>query len=274
MALLKVPNHNFITMPVEKKERFVYTILLLKKIWERKKKYTMTEMRKKGISSSTLKLWAMIFMIIDHGAAVLLEGATGNGYIAYRVIRQGIGRLAFPIFCFFLVEGFQKTGNRQKYMGRLLLFTLLSEIPYDLAFYGSLFYPKDQNVFFTLLLGFCLLTGLEAAEKTIERIGLRILTYGVITLAVCLLAVGLRCDYDFKGILAIALLYLFRFNKTEQMLAGCAAFSWEITAPLAFIPLAFYNGKRGRERKYFFYIMYPLHLLLLYLIRLVIHFFS
>lgn len=254
----------------------------------------MIEMQKKGISSSTLKFWAMILMIIDHGASVLLgkflvengiydvgryelsyykellsAGTVGIAYIAFQIIRQGIGRLAFPVFCFFLVEGFQKTRNRQKYMGRLILFTLLSEIPYDLAFYESLFYPKDQNVFFTLLLGFCLLTGFEAAEKMIERVEIRFLTYGVITLIACLFAVGLQCDYDFKGILAIALLYLFRFNKTEQMLAGCVAFSWEITAPLAFIPIAFYNGKRGKSGKYFFYVMYPLHLWLLYLLRFV-----
>lgn len=255
----------------------------------------MIEMQKKGISGSSLKLFAMVVMIMDHGASVLLgkflvengiydvgryelsyykellaAGATGIAYIAYQVIRQGIGRLAFPVFCFFLVEGFQKTGNRRKYMRRLLLFAVLSEIPYNLAFHQSLFYWRDQNIFFTLLLGFCLLTGLEAAEKGIRRVEIRFLTYGVITLAACLLAVGLRCDYDFKGILAIALLYLFRFNKTEQLLAGCVAFSWEITAPLAFVPLACYNGKRGKAGKYLFYMMYPAHLLLLYLIRLMI----
>jgi hypothetical protein len=78
-----------------------------------------------------------------------------------------------------------------------------------------------------------------------------------------LLAELIGCDYGAKGIAAVALLYLFRRDKWEQIIAGCVAFLWEITAPLAFIPVAFYNGKKGLRLKYVFYLFYPLHLLLL-----------
>lgn len=254
----------------------------------------MTKAEGKGIDGSTLKLLAVAIMVIDHAALavfgeILLKsgitdvsryelsyyrellaagGGVGAAYILFQLMRRGIGRLAFPVFCFLLVEGFQKTGNRKRYAGRLFLFALLSEIPYDLFFYKQPFYSRDQNVFFTLLLGFLLLLGLREAERRIRNWEMRILTDFFLTAAFSVFAVWLQCDYDAKGIIAIALLYLFRADKKEQILAGCVAFVWEITAPLAFIPIAFYNGKRGNSGKYIFYLFYPVHLLVLYLIRI------
>ena len=72
------------------------------------------------------------------------------------------------------------------------------------------------------------------------------------------------CDYGGWGILAIAVLYLFRENKQLQILTGCVSFCWEMPAMLGFIPVAFYNGKRGLKLKYLFYVFYPVHLLILY----------
>lgn len=227
--------------------------------------------RVKGISGSTLKIIAMISMLTDHTALVLFGGimAAGlltesQGYTVYGIMRRLIGRLAFPIFCFLLVEGFQKTGNRAKYAGRLFLFALISEIPFNLAFYGSIREAGYQNVFFTLGLGLIMMIGMEELKKRCRNQWLAFLGEAFLAFFTALLAQLIHCDYGAKGIAAIALLYFFRRNKTEQLLAGCIAFLWEVTAPLAFIPIAFYNGKRGLRMKYVFYVFYPAHLLLLY----------
>lgn len=228
-------------------------------------------LKSKGLSGSTLKIIAMISMLTDHAAFILLSPViieNGACYVAYQVMRRLIGRIAFPIYCFLLVEGFQRTGSRKKYALRLLLFSLISEVPFDLAFYGKVFDKNHGNVFFTLLLAFLMLCIWEAAK---EKAKSPWLIWGIdiiVFLTAALSAEFIHCDYGAKGIAAIALLYMFRRRKTEQLIAGCVAFIWEITAPLAFIFVAFYNGKRGMKLKYIFYVFYPAHLLLLYVIHL------
>lgn len=249
-------------------------------------------LKNRGLSGSALKIIAMISMLADHTAYVLLgavlvengiysvgnlspdymkelieTGSIGVVYAAYQVMRRLIGRIAFPIYCFLLVEGFQKTGSRKKYALRLFLFALISEIPFDLAFYGKAFDWSHNNVFFTLCTAFLMMYLWETVR---ERIGEYRLALGagiVIFIAAAFFAEWIHCDYGAKGIAAVALLYLFRKNKTEQLIAGCVAFLWEITAPLAFVFVAFYNGKKGIKMKYVFYIFYPAHLLILYFLR-------
>ena len=189
-------------------------------------------------------------------------------YIAYLILREIIGRLAFPIFCFLLVEGFTKTSNRAKYAERLLFFAIVSEIPFNLVFsFGSISYSARQNTLFTLLLGFIMLWGMEEAEKHCTKMWVQWVLKAVLFFTAVILAEAvLRCDYGAYGIFAIAALYWFRWKKSEQLLVGCVAFSWELPATLAFIPIAFYNGKRGLKLKYIFYIFYPAHLLVLYLL--------
>ncbi len=128
------------------------------------------EMEKKsGLSGSTLKWIAIAAMFIDHVAAALLARliVTGQGnaplYGVYLAMRF-VGRLGFPIFCFLLVEGFQRTRDRWKYARRLGTFALVSEIPFDLAFNGQVLETAYQNVFFTLLLGLLLLCCLELPD--------------------------------------------------------------------------------------------------------------
>lgn len=248
-----------------------------------------------GISGSTLKMIAVVCMLVDHTAAIVLgyllmkngifyvgdvsphyiEGlirgdSIGWVYLAYQVMRRIIGRMAFPIYCFLLVEGFQRTGSRVKYAGRLFLFAVISEVPFNLAFAGKVFHSTYQNVFFTLLLGLLMIWGMEEIEKKCSSVLLKLAGWAVVFLAAAFLAETLYCDYGAHGMIAVALLYLFRKNKVEQIMAGCVAFLWEITAPLAFIFIALYNGKRGMQLKYFFYIFYPAHLLLLYLVTLLL----
>lgn len=135
------------------------------------------------LSGSTLKWIAIITMLIDHIGAVILEKGAIGAYnqqlstaLSYEatfqlfqidhIIRQ-IGRVAFPIFCFLLVEGFYHTSNRKKYALRLTLFALLSEIPFDIALNGAILEFSYQNVMVTMLLGFLTMWAMETVRQKI-----------------------------------------------------------------------------------------------------------
>jgi len=222
------------------------------------------------LSGSSLKIIAIVAMFIDHFAAsilyhgILIPAAPISQdspewfiYQIYNVMRF-IGRIAFPIFCFLLVEGFFHTSNRKKYALRLFLFALISEFPFDLAIFQTPMTWDYQNVFFTLLIGFLTIWAMENGKDSAYAIPRQIISI----LAGCVLAYVLRTDYDYYGIFLIAVLYLFRRNRMLQTIAGCVSLLWEAPACLAFIPLNMYNGKRGISMKYFFYAFYPVHLLI------------
>lgn len=245
-----------------------------------------------GISSSSLKIIAVISMLTDHFAAGVLgryltasglygldvtdtDGVMlwmGQGHnmqllMAYQIMRM-IGRIAFPIYCFLLVEGFEHTKNRIKYAQRLLLFAAASEIPFDLLFKGKILEFGYQNVFFTLFFGLAVMMGLSWVQERLPEKGKAAVAAG--SIAVIAAGAGaaqlLRTDYGAIGVMCMTVLFLFRGKKTWQVIAGCVVFLWELTAPLAFVPVWFYNGRRGMKLKYFFYLFYPVHLLVLYLI--------
>ncbi|MDO4649198.1 MAG: TraX family protein, partial [Eubacteriales bacterium] len=170
-----------------------------------------------------------------------------------------IGRLAFPIFCFLIVEGSLHTRNRFKYGRNLLLFALISELPWNYVHSGGLTY-KGQNVFFTLFLGYL---GMCAFEYLRDQQFLLLLAL----LALLFASVALHADYGYRGYILLLILYTLRSNRPAQaVIASCwLAFEWK--ACFAFLPINMYNGKRGFIRgpvgKYFFYAFYPLHMLIL-----------
>lgn len=228
-------------------------------------------MQTRGLSGSTLKLLAIITMFIDHvGAAVLARliitgNYTENLYKTYLAMRY-IGRIAFPIFCFLLIEGFLHTRDRKKYALRLLVFAAISEIPFDLAFSSKVLEFGHQNVFFTLFIGLVTISAIHYVEERQDWIPI---LRGVLAAVSAGVGIGLaylmKTDYDAMGVICILALYLFHKTRGLQILAGCVAFgSFELPALVAFIPIAFYNGKRGWNIKYFFYLFYPVHLLLIY----------
>lgn len=231
-----------------------------------------THTLKKGITGNTLKMIAVVTMLIDHIAAVIIENKGGQVLTDLQgidFIMRTIGRVAFPIFCYLLVQGFIHTKNRKKYGMRLFLFALISEIPFDLAFYGTWFYPKYQNVFFTLLIGLIVLYWYEQAAGDPLKQSLSIVIG-------CGASIFLQCDYNIIGIVLILILYVFREKKVMQflfggILAAIESISCLGAASLAFIPIYCYNGKRGeKDFKYFFYWFYPVHLTLLFLLKLLI----
>lgn len=223
------------------------------------------------LNGSHLKLIAVIAMFIDHFAMILgdalpvLQMPILASYTLYFCMRK-IGRLAFPLFCFLLTEGFVHTGNRLRYCSNLLAFALLSELPYNIIHSGNLLYPNAQNIFFTLLLGLLVLCLLESPWQ----LGYKLL----ILLPGVLLVPYLNVSYGRNGVLLILLIYALRQRPLLRGLLSLPLLSGGYAAWLAFIPISLYNGKRGFIRgkalKYAFYAFYPAHLLLLYGIRLLL----
>lgn len=209
-----------------------------------------------GINGFTLKWIAIITMLIDHIGAIL--------YPQYLVLRM-IGRIAFPIFCFLLVEGALHTHNIHRYEGRLLLFALISELPFDYAFYGGV-NIEHQNVFFTLFFGLLMLEVLKSERNVLYSV--------LATIGAILLAEMMATDYGAGGILIILCFYLLRNRQVEKQVAFVAMnslyYGWGVQtyAGLAAIPMLLYQGEQGPKMKYFFYLFYPAHLLILYLITI------
>lgn len=193
-------------------------------------------------------------MVIDHIGAIFFPEEWMFRYI---------GRVAFPIFCFLLTEGVYYTHDIRRYMLRLGIFAVISEVPYDLAFHGEILEFEGQNVFFTLFLGVMLLYLLEKGGEWPVKV-MEVLLFMWI-------AVMLKTDYSFKGILLISMFYFLREYRWIR-LAGGALWNFLWNNPiqeygvLSVIPLALYNGERGKSMKYFFYIFYPLHLMILFML--------
>ena len=215
--------------------------------------------RYQRLDGTVLKLIACLSMFIDHLGAVCFSGMMG-----FRII----GGLAFPIYCFLLVEGAVHTRNMKKYILRMGIFALISEVPFDLAFYHRLVYTGHQNVFFTLGLG---LLAIWFLEHPIEQLDIPDVLYKLLVIiAAGLIAEFFNTDYGFTGIAVICIFYYLRgqpqlkYPIAAILLAAMGGV--EVYAVLALIPILLYNGQRGRQKKvmqYGFYIFYPAHLLLI-----------
>ncbi len=240
----------------------------------------MTQNR--GLSGSTLKIIAVASMVIDHTFLAIFDkiyidkklpmqglyfqdGCPNFDHWIFQLetlMRSTIGRIAFPIFCFLLVQGFIHTSSKSKYRIRLFIFALLSEIPFNLALRDE-FRFGASNVLFTLLLGFL---SLEVTEKDWHLI-----VRGLAVAGIVLLADLLGCDYGAAGVLLIVMLYFAKDDKVMTVLVGLFAILaspvFSVMSILAYIPVSFYNGERGLKLKYVFYAFYPVHLLVLYFIR-------
>lgn len=226
------------------------------------------------LNGSALKLLAMVAMLVDH-SAICFRPLLGSYLFTLFDIRftpyvllRGFGRIAFPIFCFLLAEGFRHTRSKQRYALNLFLFALLSEIPYDLFNCGALPFER-QNVFFTLLLGGL---GIWCLSKFLDMpLGSSLLLIGL-----AVVAVKLNADYGWKGFLLILLLYLLAEQPVVQAFAAITLLGWPAGVACAFPFLNLYNGERGFVRgkaaKYFFYCFYPVHLTILWLLHR--HFFG
>ena len=168
------------------------------------------------ISSAGLHILAMVLMLCDHLWATVIPG---NNWLTC------IGRIAFPIFAFLLVEGYFHTSNLSKYTLRLLLFALLSEIPFNLMYISAPFYPFHQNVIWTLLIGLWMIHMNEKAKSTGDR-RLRVpIAAGTLFLGYVLGIVSF-CDYNGVGVLMILLFYFFRGRSPLCIAVQIAGMYW------------------------------------------------
>ncbi|MDD6036979.1 MAG: TraX family protein [Lachnospiraceae bacterium] len=268
----------------------------------------------KGFPANFLKIFAALTMLIDHAALTLVYAKLSEFpeyrdiifsaeaaaeeiaaipanylsiYSMYTVMRL-VGRIAFPLYAFLLVEGFLHTSDIKRYLFRVGLCALVAEIPFNLVVTtaapalkiqnvtASVFCPQYQNTVFTLflaLLMLCAMKHFETSQTNPRGAVKQLLGQFFSVMLACLLAILLRTDYSYIGILLIAVFYYFRGSRKMQVILGCILFlGINVASLLAFIPIGMYNGilLRSKKCKYFFYIFYPAHLLVLYLLSLLI----
>jgi hypothetical protein len=241
------------------------------------------------MTTSMLKIIACLLMLIDHMGAALFPEVT---------ILRMIGRLSFPIFAYLIAIGYSKTNSFPKYLRRLLIFGVVSQIPFSLAFSKQIsihsFYdflrfflgsPNPHlNIFFTLALG---LIAIHIWDKEESRLGKII-----IVLALGITAKAFSTDYDMYGIAMMLAFYIFRDYKIKIVISQIFVYIlfsassillhvykfpgttmklvWfrQAISLLALIFIFMYNGKKGKDLKHFFYAFYPVHLLVIGLIKI------
>ena len=235
------------------------------------------------ISTATLHILAMALMLMDHLWATLLPAQEWL---------TCVGRLAFPIFAFMAVEGYFHTHDFKKYALRMLLFAVISEIPFDFMYGGTWFYPVHQNVIWTLLLGLLGINIMETARKKRKKWAFILISVIVVIVGA---ALGTLCmlDYYGTGVLTIFIFYFFHGRKWWCLLGQLVALYWvnvellgglvypiqlfgmefelcqQGLALLSLIPIWLYRDRQGYHSKpfqYLCYAFYPVHMAIIVLV--------
>ena len=240
--------------------------------------------REIGFSHNALVIIAMFTMFLDHFALIIIQGGKLYGYdytlyqnaiklpaariwiILYTVLRC-IGRISFPVFSFLIVEGFRKSSNVYKYFMRILIFAIISELPFDLMVFNriSIECIKAQNVLWTYLVGLLMLSIIKLMSSLPT-----FLTMIPASIA-CAITFFLRSDYWLEGIILIYVFYIFRHDLNLKCLfALIVTFLSTIEkyyglGVLSVFFIYFYDGTKGQlDLKKIHYIFYPLHIAILY----------
>ena len=232
------------------------------------------------LTAAVLHIIAMTLMLMDHLWATLLPA---------KEWLTCAGRVAFPIFAFMAVEGYFHTRSFKKYILRMLLFAVLSEIPFDLMYGGTWFYPVHQNVLWTFLLSLLGVWLMEQVRKK-GKTWMYLLVCVLVVLACLVLGTLCMVDYYGVGVLTVFVFYFLHGRKWWCFLGQLAALYWlnvellgglmypvqlfgmefelcqQGLALLALIPIWLYRGRQGYHSKpfqYLCYAFYPVHMLLL-----------
>lgn len=225
------------------------------------------------LSGAGLKLIAIISMLADHVNKALIYPylESNHGFLAFiSDVFDIIGRIAFPLFCFMLVEGYFKTRNRKKYLLNLLLFGVISEVPFDMFTTASFFNMNWNNVMFTLALVLVTVWIIDTLKEKMQKRpkALWYLVSILIVLVMCIVSMSLSLDYEHHAILIGYFFYLFHDMPVFAIPFGYASMFKEPWALLGFGLTLTYNGERGKQHKMLYYWFYPVHLLILGLLRL------
>ena len=224
------------------------------------------------LDGTMLKIIAMVSMVFDH---------VGDMFFPEMTWMRMIGRLAMPIFAFCITEGYIHTRNKNKYLLRMGVFALISEVPFDLAFDGKIGL-SHQNImvsFFISIVALMLFDLIRGAKiETKGRYSVwRTLLGALAVIAMAVVAFLVKADYTFFAVASVFLFYAFKdTNPFVRPVPGVAflaltrTMGYYLTTGLSIIPLLLYNGKKGKGLKWLFYVFYPGHLLLLYVLKLVL----
>lgn len=220
-------------------------------------------------NGAQLKYIAFISMLIDHANNALITPLLdGQGFLLHLSnLFSILGRIAFPIFVFFIVEGFFKTRSRKKYLLTLLIFGIISEVPFDMFTSKTFFDPYWNNMMFTLALCLIMIWLVDILKGRIKN---RLLWYIVSILVVAIfafMAMQLSLDYDYHAIVVAYLFYIFYDKPILGAGLGYLSIIKELYSFLGFAMTLTYNGERGRQYKWFNYLFYPVHILILGLLR-------
>lgn len=224
---------------------------------------------RKFFTGNQLKIIAAIAMAIDH---------TGSYLFPQLTVLRIIGRLAYPIFAFMIAEGFTHTQNRKKYLLRMVIMSVFLQLVYA-AVMGAAY----QCIFvtFSLSIALCML-----ADNAIKRNNaLQWAFFALAVVGVCfittalpdvLTGTGFSVDYGFFGVMLPVVVFMAKTKVSKLIMLTVmlcllsAVYGYIQCFALAAVPLiVLYNGKRGKLRmKNFFYIFYPAHLVIIYLVQI------
>ena len=235
------------------------------------------------MSIFVLKIIAVITMLIDH-LSFVIYGSTFS-WMRY------IGRISFPIYAFLIAEGYNHTKNVKQYLIRLLIFALISQYPFDLFNSPRIDYIY-LNIGFTLLLGLLSIIIYEKINAFINKLCidkidkyiLKIIPISIVII-ISIISYLINSDYSFFGVILIFIFHLFKNNK---LLLNIFVVIWIITSYcpiyfnskllikfifylIPFILINFYNGEKGKSFKTLFYLIYPVHLLILGILEIILN---
>ena len=235
-----------------------------------------------GLTSNVLKIIAIIAMTIDHIAWAVFPSFSTH---PVAIVMHILGRIAFPIFCFLMVQGYIYTKNFKKYFLRILIFALISHVPYVLTSFNYINALSLIPGYYGIFNQTSVLWGYACGLLLIRVNDSKLKTVFKVMLSIIICVVAFPADWSCVAPLTMLFLWGFKDNNKKQMIAMVLmVLSYilvyffaidKVYALLQFgtvlaVPFIIsYNGQYGRRTKFnkwFFYIYYPLHLLLIYLI--------